>query len=542
MMPSNPRSRSHRRAALRILRPLTLTIAIALAACSGTNPERAGGRNSGAPPTALTPDENSATLLKVADGTRNGGDLATSVSIYRRMHENSPGDPVPLARLGETLAALQAYTEAAAAYKAGVALAPNDPDMHRGYGNVLLALGKPQFALAQLEIAAAERPADARTFNAIGVAHDMSGEHDLAQQAYRKGLSLDPDHLGLRNNLGLSQALAGDYPGATATLSDLVARPGATVRYRQNLALVYGLAGDNDHATSVARADLDEAAIRNNLAYYTLLRSLDDVGRTAAILGADVRASKAPPPTATVPAPQVGEAAAVAPPLVGVDSQPLPAAVASAPARASAPKTSAHATHHAAAPAPTPVAEVAAAPAPSPAPVESEPMPAAAQIADAVPAPQIPEPQPSAPQALRVEPSDGSPLGIETASSAPDAVPAPRKAATSPRSIVPSPDATAPKTAAAGARIAIVVQVGSFEAEANAHKLSEKLAAKGYNLVVIHEHDRRGKEWYVVRSNNFEHQEAAELMAQELRNIGELGAMVVHVPSSGAVSAQAKAD
>lgn len=542
-MPSNPRSRSHRRAALRILRPLTLTIAIALAACSGTNPERAGGRNSGAPPTALTPDENSATLLKVADGTRNGGDLATSVSIYRRMHENSPGDPVPLARLGETLAQLQAYTEAAEAYKAGVALAPNDPDMHRGYGNVLLALGKPQFALAQLEIAAAERPADARTFNAIGVAHDMSGEHDLAQQAYRKGLSLAPDHLGLRNNLGLSQALGGDYPGATATLSDLVARPGATVRYRQNLALVYGLAGDNDHAASIARGDLDEAAIRNNLAYYTLLRSLDDVGRTAAILGADVRASKAPPPTATVPAPQIGEAPAVAPPVVGVDSQPLPAAVASAPARASAPKTPTHATHRAAAPAP--VAEAAAAPAPSPAPAESEPMPAVAQIADPAPAPQIAEPQPSAPQALRVEPTDGSPPGVETASSAPDVMPAPHKAASSPRSIVPRSDATvptAPKTAAPGARIAIAVQVGSFEAEANAHKLSEKLAAKGYNLVVIHEHDRRGKEWYVVRSNNFEHQEAAELMAQELRNIGELGAMVVHLPSSGAVSAEAKAD
>ncbi|HTZ77377.1 MAG TPA: hypothetical protein VMC10_05705, partial [Stellaceae bacterium] len=58
--------------------------------------------------------------------------------------------------------------------------------------------------------------------------------------------------------------------------------------------------GDNQHAASVARADLDEQAVRSNLAYYTLLRSMDDHGRTAAILGVDVRPAKLNEPVATV--------------------------------------------------------------------------------------------------------------------------------------------------------------------------------------------------------------------------------------------------
>ena len=38
--------------------------------------------------------------------------------------------------------------------------------------------------------------------------------------------------------------------------------------------LVYGLAGDDENAASIARGVLNEAAVRDNLAYCTLLRSM----------------------------------------------------------------------------------------------------------------------------------------------------------------------------------------------------------------------------------------------------------------------------
>ncbi len=506
----------YRHARLRILRPLTLTVALALAAC-GTNPDWSGARSTGAAPSNLAPDQTASTLLKVADDTRAGGDLATAVSLYRRMYELKSSDPVPLARLGETLAQLQAYTEAAEAYRAAIALAPKDPELHRGLGNVLLALGKPQLALAQLEVAAAQNPNDARIYNALGVAHDMTGQHDLAQESYRKGLSLAPDHMGLRNNLALSQALVGDYQSAVATLSDLVARPGATMRYRQNLALVYGLAGDSEHAASVARADLDEAAIRNNLAYYTLLRSLDDVGRTAAILGADVRATQLPQATAMVKTPATAEVPATALPIPIAD-QPLPPPTIIVPP---------------AAPAPAPSAVNAAKP--SEAPQQSADLPNGSTDEALA---ETPGPEAETSAQARAEGADQR----AEISDDPTSAPLQKRKSAIPLRPVTSALATTTtpviqKVATRGMRI--VVQIASFEAEATARKLSEKLAAKGYNLVVARDHDRHGKEWFAVRTSDFASQEAAEMTAQELRNLGEFSAMVVRLPGPAAVSAEA---
>ncbi|MGE5203250.1 MAG: tetratricopeptide repeat protein, partial [Acidobacteriota bacterium] len=506
-MPQIQASRSRLRRRYPILRPLTLTVALALAAC-GTQPQEAGSRASTGLASRLTPDQSEATLIKVADSTRAGGDFATAVGLYRRAHEVAGQDPVPLARLGETLAQMQSYTEAAEAYQAALALSPDDADLHRGMGNVLLALGKPQLALSHLEIAVAKKPDDPRIYNALGVAHDLAGRHDLALQDYRRGLSLAPDQLSLRNNLGLSQALAGDYNGAISTLSELVSRPGATARNRQNLALVYGLAGDTDHAASVARTDLDESAVRNNLSYYTLLRSLDDVGRTAAILGADVRAARSgAEPASTItnsgsiaqePAPAVdrktktpaGKSAASDARTPTPAPMPEPAPVAEAPL----PQP----------PAPEPVAAAPVAPAPAPEPQAEAPAP---EAASAAPVSETPAPvQVASSEPVRLVPSSGRSSSAELASV----------------SVPPAPAAVPParRTADAGER-RIVVQVGSFQVEANAHKALDQVAGKGFkDFAIVHDHDRQGREWWAVRTGTFS-DEAATALARDLHKAGE---------------------
>jgi Flp pilus assembly protein TadD len=491
------------------LRPLTLTVALALAAC-GTTPQEAGSRASTGLASKLTPDQSVATLIKVGDSTRAGGDPATAVSLYRRAHDVALRDPLPLSRLGETLAQMQSYTEAADAYEAALALSPDDADLHRGMGNVLLALGKPQLALSHLEIAVAKKPDDPRIYNALGVAHDLAGRHDLALQDYRRGLSLAPDQLSLRNNLGLSQALAGDYKGAIATLSELVSRPGASARNRQNLALVYGLAGDTNHAASVARTDLDEAAIRNNLAYYTLLRSLDDVGRTAAILGADVRAARSGgEPASKVPSSSIADDPA---------AQPAPADDKKAKAPASKSGVSdARPLAPAPMPEPAPVAEAPLPPAPEPTP--------AAPVAVA-PAPQ-PQPEAPAPEAASAAPAIETPAPIQVASSEPiHLVPASGRSSSS-EQLASVSDPPAPAAAHAARRTAevgerrIVVQIGSFQVEANAHKALDQVTGRGFkDFAIVHSHDRQGREWWVVRTGTLS-DEAATAMVLDLRQAGE---------------------
>jgi tetratricopeptide (TPR) repeat protein len=110
----------------------TFALALLLAACQG----------------GMSPDENasgqtSTALLKVADETRAGGDLGTAVGLYRRVHEKRPTDPKPLEKLGSTLTQMGAYTEAAEAFHAGLDLAKDDPDLHRGLAVVLLSLNQP---------------------------------------------------------------------------------------------------------------------------------------------------------------------------------------------------------------------------------------------------------------------------------------------------------------------------------------------------------------------------------------------------------------
>ena len=45
----------------------------------------------------------------------------------------------------------------------------------------------------------------------LGVAYDLNGQHEAAQAAYRDGLDIAPDSMLLRNNYGLSLALAGEH-------------------------------------------------------------------------------------------------------------------------------------------------------------------------------------------------------------------------------------------------------------------------------------------------------------------------------------------
>ncbi len=266
---------------------LAIGLVLLLAGCGAAAKCDAGPmpdmpQNSGA--TGATADSRDP-LMRVADGTRARGDAATAIGLYRGMHEMRPKDPVPLARLGSTLLEVKASGEAAEAYRAALALAPEDPELHRGLAVALLSLGQPEPAIVEIEAAIAQRRDDPRLFSTLGVAHD------LAQDDYQNGLRLAPQSAGLRNNYALSLALSGDYGAAATMLAELARDPKAPTRYRLNLALIYGLAGNTKGAEAVARTTLDEEAVRDNLAYYAMLRAMDDKARIAAIMGGEAGAA-----------------------------------------------------------------------------------------------------------------------------------------------------------------------------------------------------------------------------------------------------------
>ncbi|HEX9489015.1 MAG TPA: tetratricopeptide repeat protein [Stellaceae bacterium] len=486
------------------------------------------------------PGQGATTLMRVADETRAGGDLATAVGLYRRVHEMSPADPKPLARLGSTLIQLKSYTEAAQAYRGALELAPNDPDLRRGMAIVLLSLGQPEPAVLQLEKALAQDHDDARLYSALGVARDLMGRHDLAQAAYLDGLRLAPKSAGLRNNYALSLALSGDYGAAASTLAEIAEDIGAPPRYRLNLALVYGLAGDDKKAAAIARTTLDEASVRNNLAYYAMLRSMGDKARTAAIIGGQVhgnpterpapaaKAEETAPPTAdndAVPAP-----AATTPTMADDKETPPPAPV---PANAAAPADAA-ASDAAPPDASGPPMKLTRPDAPEP-PADATPQPLRLEAAPA-PAAAGDMPAPPAPTPTTAGDAHAAPATSAAQEPAKPKTDSPDTAQQAPAAPAPASPPVALKAGAkpkpAAAAGGFVLQFGAFSVEANARKLADRLNQKGHDVSVVAHQDAAGRQLYTVRGGSYANAAAAEAAARRIHDTEQVPTVVVrrHAP------------
>jgi Flp pilus assembly protein TadD len=254
----------------------TMAAFIALAACQEPpNPEQRAAEDK---------QSRAAQVMRVADVTARGGDLAAAASLYRRAHEIDPESPEPLIGLGWAASRGGEYGQAAEAFRLALALDETDLEARLGYGNALIALDRPELAATEFQKAIETNKNDHRAYNGLGVARDLSGDHGGAQQIYGEGLKVNAQNLALRNNLGLSMALAGDFNGAIRQLLGVISDPHATSRNRLNLALVYGLSGNLTRAAEVARQDLDGAQVRNNLLYYQKLKSMPDKVRAAEVL------------------------------------------------------------------------------------------------------------------------------------------------------------------------------------------------------------------------------------------------------------------
>ncbi len=275
---------------------------LVLAGCSTSDPLKDAARH--AVPTG--PDGSTyRVLLRVADSTAESGDWSGAVELYRRAHKLDTTQVEALLGLGKSLGRLGAYDDAADAFKSALALKADSFEAAFGLGGALIGLDQPALARVHLEHALSLRQ-DARVHNALGFSHDMQRAHGKAQDDYRKGLALDAKSLSLHNNLGLSQIMNGELKQAIETLQAAVKLSGAGPVHRQNLALALALAGDFDGAARTSREDLEESAIKNNLAYYSALRELPNAADSirALVLRQTVSASRsAPSPGRTPKAP-----------------------------------------------------------------------------------------------------------------------------------------------------------------------------------------------------------------------------------------------
>jgi Flp pilus assembly protein TadD len=243
------------------------------------------------------PGNTRASLKQLGKTSMDAGDYPSAIGFYRRAHKENEHDFEALLGLGTALVRVGANDDAAETLRKALDLKPQDAETQRKedwvnreanarreLGNALIGLGQPSLAVVEFETAF-DGNKDVRCLNGLGISLDLMGQQSAAQAQYRAGLQMEPGNTTLANNLALSLAVSGQYGEALRLLEPIARAPGSTVRQRQNLVLVYGLAGERNRAAQVARMDLDEIAVRQNLVYYETLRAMGDPRKVAEALG-----------------------------------------------------------------------------------------------------------------------------------------------------------------------------------------------------------------------------------------------------------------
>jgi len=201
------------------------------------------------------------------------GDYAAAANHYRNLMGRQPNDvdaTLGLARnlrySGGAKLAIEILDKSAPTFGDRVPFV-----VERGKAN--LAVGNVNEAIGFLATARAKDEQNWEIHAALGIAYDLTEAFAKARESYDRALQLSKDNPVVLNNMAISAALSGDVERAIATLENAPLAARHSPQIRQNLALFYGIKGDMEKAEALAKMDLDEASVRNNLAVFSRFRA-----------------------------------------------------------------------------------------------------------------------------------------------------------------------------------------------------------------------------------------------------------------------------
>jgi len=210
--------------------------------------------------------------LEGAVASENRGDYAAAVVQYQKLSLRLPNDIETHLGLARNLRYSGSPAEAMRVLDKMPPALRDGPTYLLERAKAELATGKSADAVRTVLAAVAKDPDNWELHSTLGIAYDMGDDFARARGAYERAATLSAKNPAVLNNLAISMALSGDLDGAIRTLeaAPMVARHSAQMR--QNLALFYGIKGDVKKAESLARIDLDDKTVRQNLEVYSKLR------------------------------------------------------------------------------------------------------------------------------------------------------------------------------------------------------------------------------------------------------------------------------
>jgi Flp pilus assembly protein TadD len=217
--------------------------------------------------------ENS--LRKVAIASQQTQDYGAAVRYYEQLFQKDPEDIEAALGYARNLRYVGTPARAVQVLEEVLADGLENSRLLSELGRALIASGKPERAITPLTEAVTTGQNDWRTLSALGIANDQLGRHPKARNYYRQAQRVSPENTAILNNLALSWALSGDLDRSLMILERANKMPEASAQVRQNLALLYGVKGDDKRAHELARLDLPEDSVQDNLRYYVNLREGD---------------------------------------------------------------------------------------------------------------------------------------------------------------------------------------------------------------------------------------------------------------------------
>ena len=192
-------------------------------------------------------------------------DTVAQMAYWGSVYDRDPSNQTAALNYGRSLRLIGKDKQAVNVLSKAVAKDRENVDLLAEYGKALAASGRTMEGADYLQRAEAKRPRDWVIISAEGVVLDQMGNHVAAREKYNRALELSPDNPNVLNNMALSYALSGEIAQAETYLRSAVSQPTSNAQMRQNLALVLGLRGNFQEARVYAEADLNAAAVDNNI-------------------------------------------------------------------------------------------------------------------------------------------------------------------------------------------------------------------------------------------------------------------------------------
>ena len=207
---------------------------------------------------ADTQSQQAQMTLRVADAALASGAPEIALRVATVVLERQPGNVPAMVAKGDALYALGAKDQARDAYRSAVAADADSVGGQIGLGRTLVR-SAPKEAETHFLAALAKQPDNVVALNNLGIARDLQGNHEQAQQAYRQALALNPDMADVKTNLGLSLALSGQAMQAVQVLQPIATAPDAGAMKHADLAVAVAQARDVGPTEPVKEQAVQEA-------------------------------------------------------------------------------------------------------------------------------------------------------------------------------------------------------------------------------------------------------------------------------------------